>query len=183
MDTNITDCFSENHQSLFGIGVINRNDVLSTYVLHYIFHKDKRLVRLIRGRKCRTTQHFMDEIGAVLQYPPCFGENWYALEDCLTTLYECRPFCEILLLIDGLSQFLVEEDNEQIKAFITTFANARNYWMREIQDEYDEWDNHLKTPFKCLLLQQHDECTSNLNRFENLFNALEIEYTISNQEH
>ena len=164
---------SENNKSLFGIPI--GNNEFSKYVLQYIFRKDKRLVRLIRGKKCRTTQHFMDEIGAALQFPHCFGENWYALEDCLTTLYECRPLCEILLLIDDFSQFLIEENDEEVKAFIVTLTNVRNFWWSEINNEYDDWDNHLRTPFKCLLLQCQDECTVNWDRFECILKSLELE--------
>src|SRR5438552_17320122 len=42
--------------------------------------------RVLRGHKCRTSDQLFDEFGAALQFPEYFGENWDALNDCLTDL-------------------------------------------------------------------------------------------------
>lgn len=38
---------------------------------------------MIRGKKCSTLEGFFNEIGAILQVPYYFGENWNALNDML----------------------------------------------------------------------------------------------------
>jgi len=38
-------------------------------------------VRVLRGKKMRTTPRLMDELGAALQFFYGFGENWHALKE------------------------------------------------------------------------------------------------------
>jgi hypothetical protein len=77
------------------IGITSTNYMLDNYIHHRLFFLPGRLVRVLRGRKMRMESHLMDEFGAALQFPRCFGENWLALEDCLCDLEECKPFSEI----------------------------------------------------------------------------------------
>lgn len=42
--------------------------------------------RWLRASKMRTAKALFDEFSAVLQFPPYFGENWDALDECLNDL-------------------------------------------------------------------------------------------------
>lgn len=44
------------------------------------------IVRVVRGKKCATTQALFDECAAAWQFPYYFGENWNALDECLADL-------------------------------------------------------------------------------------------------
>ncbi len=46
----------------------------------------KKIVRIVRSAKSRTLGDLFDEIGAALQFPYYFGENWAALDECLADL-------------------------------------------------------------------------------------------------
>ncbi len=56
-------------------------------------------LRHLRGTKMRTLQALFDETAASLQFPPYFGENWDALDECLNDL-DWLPVgpCTLLLL-------------------------------------------------------------------------------------
>ena len=44
------------------------------------------MVRVVRGRKMRTSEEVFDEFAAALQFPIYFGENWNAFIECI-----CEP--------------------------------------------------------------------------------------------
>jgi hypothetical protein len=44
------------------------------------------VVRSVRGRKMTTTAQLYDEFAAALQFPPYFGENWAAFDECLSDM-------------------------------------------------------------------------------------------------
>jgi hypothetical protein len=114
-------------------------------------------VRMIRGAKMRSTSALMDEISAALQFPHYFGENWAALDECLADMEWLLPSKGIVLVVRQAEQVLVEEELEELEAFVAALRNA--------SDEYGEpvelgeaWDRPA-VPFH-VLLQVSPDATS-----------------------
>jgi hypothetical protein len=76
-------------------------------------HAEGRAVRLIRGRKCHTKQAFFDEVGAALQFPYYFGENWDAFDECINDL-TWLPAQEYILIISNAEQLLMNDPAKQL---------------------------------------------------------------------
>lgn len=105
-------------------------------------------VRRLRGDKMRTTQALMNEIGAALQFFEGFGENWYALEECLSYLDEWLPSDSYVLVVEQAELLLVDEP-EYLEAFFTTVNAAGEFWSAAI-DDGDRFDRSA-IPFHVLL--------------------------------
>ena len=57
--------------------------------------------RRLRGDKMKTSAALFDEMAAALQFPPYFGENWDALEECLADLEWLHADTVILVILDA----------------------------------------------------------------------------------
>lgn len=62
-------------------------------------------------------------VAAALRFPDWFGENWDALEDCLTDL-SWRPAGGYLLLFEGHERL----SSEMLESFIEILTAAAQYW-------------------------------------------------------
>jgi hypothetical protein len=58
--------------------------------------------RVLRGTKMRTWAALYDEIGAALQFPPYFGENTNALEECIIDLEWLEADAYVLTILDAV---------------------------------------------------------------------------------
>lgn len=105
-------------------------------------------VRVLRGKKMRTTPDLMDEFGASLQFFGGFGENWYALEECLDYLDEWLPADAYVLVIEGAEELLRDESPEQMAALLITLKNAGDWWSKPITD--NDRFNRSAIPFHVL---------------------------------
>ena len=56
-----------------------------------------------RGTRCCTEKDFFHEASASFQFPYYFGENWPALDECITDL-EWIKFSRIFLFIDNFDK-------------------------------------------------------------------------------
>jgi len=57
--------------------------------------------RWLRGPKMRTTADLFNEVAAALQFPPYFGENWDALDECLTDMEWLPAEAYVLVVLDA----------------------------------------------------------------------------------
>lgn len=62
-------------------------------------------------------------VSEALAFPPWFGHNWDALEDCLTDLSWC-PAEGYLLLLEGHEGL----PGEVVRTFVEVLASAAQYW-------------------------------------------------------
>jgi RNAse (barnase) inhibitor barstar len=84
-------------------------------------------VRHLRGRKMRRAAGVFDEFAAALQFPPYFGENWDALDECLTDLEWLPADAYVLLLLDAAH--LLDQDRPEARhAFWETLKRAAREW-------------------------------------------------------
>lgn len=88
-------------------------------------------VRRFRGNKMRTTQALMDEFGAALQLFEGFGENWYALEECLSYLDEWLPADAYVLVVERAEELLVDEPAD-LPALLKTVDEAGGFWSKPV---------------------------------------------------
>lgn len=72
--------------------------------------------RQVRGRKCLTLAALFDEFAAAWRFPYYFGENWDALDECLTDL-EWLPAQSYLALVINAVHLLGTEPVDQRRTF------------------------------------------------------------------
>lgn len=92
------------------------------------------VIRVLRGQKMRTRQSLMDEFGAALQFLEPFGENWYALKDCLSSLNEWLPGDAYILVIDMPEEVLIDESPDELHWLVVTIEEVAEWWSHPITD-------------------------------------------------
>ena len=102
-------------------------------------------VRQLRGRKMRTTQELMNETGAAFQLFTGFGENWYALRECLEYLDEWMPADAYVIVVENSELLLDRSPVEEMTAFLVTLQDVGEWWSKPIIDN-DRFNRHA-VPF------------------------------------
>ena len=105
-------------------------------------------VRRLRGSKMRTVASLMDEVSAALQFFDGFGENWYALEECLSYLDEWLPADAYILVVEEAEELLADQP-DQLGAFLITVNRAGESWAAPVTG--NERFNRPPVPFHVLL--------------------------------
>ena len=90
-------------------------DMTATFVRH---RGTRAVARTLRGTKARTSRALFDECAAAWQFPPYFGENWDALDECLADL-EWLPAEAYVFVITDASQLLADDKPEALATFVT----------------------------------------------------------------
>jgi hypothetical protein len=90
----------------------------------------KPAVRTIRSRKCRTRAALFDEMGAALQFPYYFGENWDALDEVITDL-SWHDEAAFLLLFSGAEVLLADAPKSDLALLVQALAGAHEYWQKD----------------------------------------------------
>jgi RNAse (barnase) inhibitor barstar len=83
-------------------------------------------VRVIRGIKCETLEALFNEVGAALQFPDYFGENWDALDECIIDL-EWMPAEWYLIHVDQV-ECVLPEDPADFRIFLRILLDAGRAW-------------------------------------------------------
>lgn len=104
-------------------------------------------VRRLRGQKMRNTEALMNEFAAALQFFQEFGENWYALEECLGYLDEWLPADAYVLVVERAEELL--QDSGEVTSLLTVLHATGDFWARPIADG-GRFDRPAK-PFHVLL--------------------------------
>lgn len=80
-------------------------------------------VRFIRGAKMSSIQGVFDEVGAALQFPYYFGENWPAFDECICDL-EWIERSALLLIVSNADRILENETDEDLGTFLKILTRA-----------------------------------------------------------
>jgi hypothetical protein len=91
--------------------------------------------RVIRGRKAQSKDALFDESAAALQFPPYFGENWDAYDECLADL-EWLPAEAYALWITNATRLLDSEPPEQFQTALRIWDNASQEWGKPVSGEW-----------------------------------------------
>lgn len=106
-------------------------------------------VRKLRGNKMRTIHALMDEFAAAFQFFEEFGENWYALEECLEYLDEWLVADAYIIVIERADEMLCQENKEEIASCLKVLETVGDFWSKPIKGN-GRFDRDPK-PFHSLL--------------------------------
>ena len=84
------------------------------------------VIRTIRGHKCATAADLHNEVAAVLQFPDYYGENWDAMDECITDL-EWLPGSWYLINLCRV-QSVLPDDERNFKIFMSILLDAGRTW-------------------------------------------------------
>lgn len=82
----------------------------------------RTVARVVRGPKCRAAEGLFDEFAAAWQFPPYFGGNWDAFEECLADLEWLRASAYVLVVADA-TQLLDDEPPDRFRLFVEVVAD------------------------------------------------------------
>jgi RNAse (barnase) inhibitor barstar len=114
------------------------------------------VIRILRGTHMETFKDFFHEIGAAMQFPYYFGENFNAVRECLADL-EWLPGKGYLLVVTNADRILHAETQDDQAAVLRLFDDAAEEWSKPVTLG-TEWDRDSR-PFHVVL---HCETASSL---------------------
>jgi barstar (barnase inhibitor) len=118
-------------------------------------------VRTVRGAKMRSVGALMNEVAAALRFPHYFGENWAALDECLSDMEWLLPSKGIVLVVRDAELVLIDEDAEALDAFVAALRNASNEYGEAVELG-EAWDRPA-VPFH-VVLQATSEASTETSR-------------------
>jgi hypothetical protein len=90
--------------------------------------RPEAVVRLLRGKKCRSLSSFFDEAAAALQFPYYFGENWPAFDECVNDL-EWLPANAYVIMISSANLLLEAAAHEDFRTLVEILARTNLEWL------------------------------------------------------
>ncbi len=107
-------------------------------------------VRFLRGSKMSTLDDLHNEVGATLQFPWYYGENWAAFDECITDL-DWLPADSYLLIVTNAEEVLVKESDREFAVLIETLERAASEWAGQAaaSDEAPRSSKPFHVIFQC----------------------------------
>jgi hypothetical protein len=96
--------------------------------LRSMLRRPRAVVRVLRGGRCRNVTGLFGEVGAALQFPYYFGENWAAFDECITDL-DWLDGDAYLLLVNESQALLADADAEDFRILLETLTRANVEWL------------------------------------------------------
>lgn len=113
----------------------------------------------------KSFQALMDEFGAALQFFDGFGENWYALRDCLRSFDEWLP-AEAYILVVTHPQDVLKEEPDELPWFLKVMDEVHAWWSRPIVDNSPY--NRPAVPFHVILQATENEWEEVCQRYPSI---------------
>ncbi|GIV19571.1 MAG: hypothetical protein KatS3mg023_1322 [Armatimonadota bacterium] len=85
------------------------------------------VIRILHGNKCTTKRSLLREFARVLEFPPYFGHNWDALDECLSDLADWLPAKGYVLVFLNSDQLLAGSE-EDFRILIEVSQTAAGEW-------------------------------------------------------
>lgn len=89
---------------------------------------DGMTVRIVRGDKMRSDEALFDEVAAAFEFPPYFGDNWDALDECITDLAWLPARVGYVLYVLHAEEVLVDEPEESLGVLTRVLKDAIEEW-------------------------------------------------------
>jgi hypothetical protein len=128
-----------------------RGEPGKAYELSWRLNHDGSVSRVLRGMKMRDLQGMFDEVGAALQFPNYFGENWPALHECLTDL-EWLQGDAYVLVVTHAGKVLDKAGEAAFGSLFKTAELAHNAWATA-NAPGSTW-SHPAVPFHMVLQEE-----------------------------
>ena len=106
------------------------------------------VARVLRGWKMTTLDGFFGEIGAALQFPAYFGENWAALDECLKDMAWLRGPAYVVIVADAHLLFRADA-TESLATFLKLAESTGHAWAQPA--DLDRPWGHDVVPFHIVL--------------------------------
>lgn len=119
-------------------------------------------VFVFEGRRMTTIDKLLREFAAVLHFPPYFGHNFNALEDCLTDLSWTGVSAYVLVVLDACS-LLTDESDGDLQALLELLGDVRGEWSNPVRGQ-GAWDRAAR-PFHVILQATARDWESCRHRF------------------
>jgi RNAse (barnase) inhibitor barstar len=84
------------------------------------------VLRVIRGRKCRSTEGLFMEIAEAMKFPDYFGHNWDALEECLADLEWLTAKGYVLCFTEA--ELILSDEEDEFATFLEVLNDAGEAW-------------------------------------------------------
>lgn len=93
---------------------------------------EKAVIRMIRGKKSTTVPDFFNEVGAALQFPYYFGENWDSFDECITDLSWIDGDA-YLLMVSQANLLLQDAAQKDFQILMQVLSDAHETWLTQPQ--------------------------------------------------
>lgn len=138
-------------------------DARTVSLAEYAWQEADLTVRRVRGRQMRTVDALFDETAAALQFPPYFGENWAAFDECLSDMDWLPMAAGIVLVIDGPTVVLADEPEVEMEVLVRLLRVAAETYAEPIAR--GEWWDRPAVPFHVVLHAQPHEAEETSQRW------------------
>ncbi|HEY2512401.1 MAG TPA: barstar family protein [Polyangiaceae bacterium] len=150
-------------KGVVGLHVLETSESTLCDLSWAVARDDKRAaVRTIRGSKSRTPEAFFDEVGAALQFPYYFGENWDAFAELIGEM-SWMPAQHYLLVFSSAEQILRDATARDFTILVETLLETREAWG----------DLVLHAVFQCATPEASAELRARLDATKVAYDAIE----------